>query len=315
MTADALDRALPLLRCPHCGAALERAGEAVQCPSRHSYDVARQGYLSLLAGARSANTGDTAEMVAARERFLEAGHLDRLAEAVAEAVACAAPGDGCVVDLGAGTGWYLARLLDALPEAVGLALDLSKPALRRAARAHPRLAAVACDVWRPLPLPDGVAAAVLNVFAPRNAPEIARVLRLGGVAIFVTPQPDHLEELVRPLGLLGVDERKPERLAGQLASALRITGRRELRWRLRLDRAAARDAAVMGPSAFHISPAELDERIATLPQRVDVTVSVTLATAAGPRARPPAPATAASAAARRRTPPATRPPRSPGGTG
>jgi 23S rRNA (guanine745-N1)-methyltransferase len=313
---SALDDVLPLLRCPHCGAALgrEEADDTVRCDGGHTFDIARQGYLSLLAGEGTPHAGDTAEMVAARERFLGAGHLEPLAEAVVGVAAGGAP--ACVVDLGAGTGWYLACVLDAWPEARGLALDLSKPALRRAARAHPRLAAVACDVWRPLPLRDGVADVVLNVFAPRDGNEIARVLAPGGVALVVTPRPDHLRELAQPLGLLGVDEHKEARLADRLEPALAIADRRELTWTLRLDRAGARDAAAMGPSAFHVSPAELDERVAALPQLLDVTaaVTITLATAAAPRARPPARAAGASAAALPRTPPASRPHRSPGDT-
>ena len=268
-----LDDLLPLLRCPHCGGALERAGDSVRCADGHSFDLARQGYLSLLAGD-GAPAGDTAEMVAARERFLAAGHFKRVTTRLAEAVEGGAP--GVIVDVGAGTGFHLARLLDRLPAARGLALDVSKTALRRAARAHPRLAAVAADTWSPLPLGDAVAAAVIDVFAPRNAPEIARVLREDGVAAFVTPAPGHLQELVTALGLLTVDEHKHERLAEQLAPHLEIVATEDLEWRLRLDRAAARDAAGMGPSAFHVDAPELGERVAELPQPVDVTAAVTL---------------------------------------
>jgi 23S rRNA (guanine745-N1)-methyltransferase len=310
----ALDQVLPLLRCPHCGAGLGRGDrEKVTCEAGHSFDVARQGYLSLLPGAGSAHSGDTPDMVAARERFLEAGHFRPLAEEIAGTI----PEAGLVVDLGAGTGWYLARLLDGFPDALGLALDVSKSALRKAARVHPRVAAVAADVWSPLPLRDGTAAAVLDVFAPRDAAEVARVLGPRGIALFVTPARDHLQELVEPLGLLAVDADKDERLTAQLAPHLNVLDRRRLAWTLDLDRAAASDAAAMGPSAFHVSPAELDERTQALPQRLEVTAAVdlTLTTAAAPRARPPAPAAAASGPARRRTPPASRPPRSPGDTG
>jgi 23S rRNA (guanine745-N1)-methyltransferase len=281
VAVPALDDAIGLLRCPHCGAALQLADGAVRCGEGHGFDVARQGYLSLLPGEGSAHPGDTAEMVAARERFLGAGHFERLAEALADAVG-RATGEraACVVDLGAGTGWYLARVLDRLPAAVGLALDISKPALRRAARAHPRAAAVGCDSWRPLPLRDGVAAAVLNVFAPRNGPELARVLAPGGVAAVVTPAGGHLGELVGPLRLLGVDERKDERVAQQLAPGLVIGERVELSWRLRLDHPAVCDAVAMGPSAFHLAPDELDRRVAALPQPLDVTAAVTITIAA-----------------------------------
>lgn len=268
-----LDDLLSLLRCPHCGGALERAGDAVRCADGHSFDLARQGYLSLLRGD-GAPAGDTAEMVAARERFLAAGHFERVTTRLAEAVEGGAP--GVIVDVGAGTGFHLARLLDRLPAARGLALDVSKPALRRAARAHPRLAAVAADTWSPLPLGDAAAAAVIDVFAPRNSPEIARVLREDGVAAFVTPAPGHLQELVTALGLLTVDEHKRERLAEQLAPHLDIVATHDLEWRLHLDRAAARDAAGMGPTAFHVDAPELAERVAELPQPVDVTAAVTL---------------------------------------
>jgi 23S rRNA (guanine745-N1)-methyltransferase len=277
-----LDDLLPLLRCPHCAAGLERGGDVVRCQTGHSFDLARQGYLSLLGRDGTAHTGDTAEMVAARERFLGGGHFDRLAVELADAVAEAVEGGAastdapaCLLELGAGPGWYLSRVLDRLPAARGLALDVSKPALRRAARAHPRLAAVAADAWGPLPLRDGVAAAVVSVFAPRNGPEFARVMEKGGVAVVVTPAPDHLQELVAPLGLIGMRERK----ADELAPDLEVVGTRRLEWRLTLDRTAARDAAAMGPSAFHIDPAELDDRVAALPQPVDVTAAVTIALA------------------------------------
>ena len=201
-------------------------------------------------------------MVAAREEFLAAGHFEPIAGAVADA----APGGDCAVELGAGTGHYLARLLDAAPDRIGLALDVSRPALRRAARAHVRISAVRCDVWRELPLRDGCADVVLDVFAPRNGPEIARVLSPGGTVVVVTPTPRHLSEL-RPFGAISVDERKEERLEATLAPLTRHD-RRELTFELSL---GAREALLllrMGPSAHHAHTAILPARGLT------VTVSV-----------------------------------------
>jgi 23S rRNA (guanine745-N1)-methyltransferase len=250
-----LDDALDLLACPHCAGPLTRSGGSVTCPEGHSFDVARSGYLSLLPGDAKLGSADTAEMVAAREAFLGAGHFERLAEAVVSEAERAA-GTGCILDLGAGTGWYLARVLDRLPGRVGLALDLSKHALRRAARAHPRVAAVACDAWRPLPVRDSVAGLVLSVFAPRNGPEIARVLRPDGALLVVTPTERHLAELVGELGLLTVDERKEERLAATLDAHLDLERRAEHEWPLDLAPADAANAVAMGPSARHVAPGE-----------------------------------------------------------
>ena len=263
------------LVCPHCGQplALTDGGGPLHCPDRHTFDLARQGYANLLPGGAHTGTGDTAAMVAAREAFLGAGHYAPIAAALARAVPDAAE---TVVDLGAGTGYYLAAVLDAQPRAHGMALDISKFALRRAARSHPRAGAVVCDAWRPLPLRDGAASVVLNVFAPRNGPEIRRVLRPGGTLLVVSPTSRHLAELVGELGLLAVDGRKQERLTATLGPQLESQGGSEHTFPMELDHAAVRTVVDMGPSAWHTDAAELDRRIARLPEPVPVTASIML---------------------------------------
>ncbi|MEU8926847.1 putative RNA methyltransferase [Kitasatospora sp. NPDC048545] len=271
------------LACPLCAQALTRHDRSLRCPAGHSFDLAKQGYVSLLAGDAHTGTGDTAEMVAARADFLAAGHYRPIADALAEAAAEAAAEapadepDGLVADLGAGTGHYLAHVLDALPDRVGAALDISKYALRRAAKAHPRIGAVVCDAWRPLPLRDASAELMLNVFAPRNGPEIRRVLRPGGTLLLVSPTARHLRELVDALGLLSVDEEKQRRIDEKLGPYLTPAGRREVEFTLRLGAQDVRTVVGMGPSAWHTDPERLGAALARLPDPVEVTASVTLA--------------------------------------
>jgi 23S rRNA (guanine745-N1)-methyltransferase len=261
-----------------CGAALAPAAGALRCTVGHSFDVSRYGHVDLTPAGGKTPAGDTAAMVVARAAFLGGGHYDAIAEAVAALAGAGADGDrGCVVDLGAGTGFYLARLLNRLPGVAGVALDTSRPALRRAARAHAAIGAVVCDVWRPLPVRDSVAIAVLDVFSPRNAPEMARVLRPGGVAIVVTPTPRHLAELVGPLGLLTVGQDKPERLASTVGAALALERRETLEWTMTLARTEAEALVAMGPSAHHVDPDQFGELLRTLPDPVTVTASVVLA--------------------------------------
>jgi 23S rRNA (guanine745-N1)-methyltransferase len=278
-----LDAVIRYLACPYCGAGLASDGSGVlRCRSGHAFDIARQGYASLLPAGVGGGRGDTAAMVRARAGFLAAGHFaslaGQLAQVVADAVPAGQPGQapGCVADVGAGTGYYLAAVLDRLPGLSGLALDVSKFAVRRAARAHQRIGAVACDAWRGLPVADAAAAAVLNVFAPRNGAELRRILHPAGRLIVVTPQPDHLGELTRPLGLLAVDRRKEERLSATLGPYFELAGRREHRAALSLDHQAVGALAAMGPSAWHAEPAALAERIRQLPGRVPVTLAVML---------------------------------------
>ncbi len=277
-------RILSRLRCPVCAEPLAEAtagtARALRCPRRHSFDVARQGYVNLLAG-RAPHTGDSAEMVAARADFLAAGHYDTVAAALAAAATkiVAAGGDTAyplVVDAGAGTGWYLATVLAALPDAVGLALDVAKPALRRAARAHPRAAAALADTWQRLPLADHSAAVLLNVFAPRNGAEFHRVLDPAGALLVVTPAADHLAELVDALDLLRVDPAKADRVAGSLGGHFAEESATVHRARLELTRTEVATLVGMGPSAWHTDSARLAERFAALPEPMPVTLAVRL---------------------------------------
>ncbi|WP_368052578.1 putative RNA methyltransferase [Micromonospora sp. HUAS LYJ1] len=284
------------LRCPVCAQPLAAATDtrALRCPRRHSFDLARQGYVTLLAG-RAPHLGDTAEMVAARADFLAAGHYDVISSALAEAATSAlatptgpAGADGperagfgaypLVVEAGAGTGRHLAAVLSAWPDAVGLALDVAKPALRRAARAHPRAAAALADTWQRLPLADRSVAVLLDVFAPRNGEEFHRVLHPAGVLLVVTPTDAHLAELVDVLGLLQVDPAKADRVADSLAGRFTPAHTAVHTARLTLDRAEVGTLVGMGPSAWHTDPARLAAAIAALPTPVTVTASVRLTT-------------------------------------
>jgi 23S rRNA (guanine745-N1)-methyltransferase len=264
--ADVVD----LLRCPVCGIALKHGDDVLRCAAGHSFDIARQGYVNLVPGR-----ADTTEMVEARDAFLTAGHYRRLSEALAEE-ARAAAGPAAVVDIGAGTGHHLAAVLHALPDRHGIALDASPAALRRAARSHPRLAAIGADAWKPLPLRDGIATIVLSVFAPRNAAEMARVLAPGGVVLAVTPTTRHLYELVGPLGLLSVPDDKEDRLDAQLASHFTLAERRTIDHAMFLTREESAQILRMGPSAWHVEEQSAAQRLAALPEPVTVTASVTL---------------------------------------
>lgn len=263
---------LPYLSCPHCAAELDLAGGSVRCASGHVFDVARQGYVTLLPGKASV-TGDSADMVAARDEFLSAGHYAPIVDAVV--AACA--GEGCVLDLGAGTGHYLAAVLDASPDRVGIALEIAKPALRRAARAHARLGAVGADTWRRLPLRDGVVPVALNVFAPRNAAEIARVLTPDGRLVVVAPTSAHLGELVSALDLLTVAEDKASRVTASLPG-FRVSEQDTREFAMSLGHGEVLALVGMGPSAWHVDGEALRAKVAELPSPVRVTASVTVTT-------------------------------------
>jgi 23S rRNA (guanine745-N1)-methyltransferase len=268
-------RTVAALLCSICGSRFVRNEHALRCERRHSFDVAKQGYVNLLHARVHAGTADTADMIAARADFLAAGYFAPLADRLA-ALAGEITKSGLIVDAGAGTGYYLARVLDEAPEAIGLALDVSAPALRRAARAHPRLGAAVWNLWEPWPVASGSAAVLLNVFAPRNGTEFHRVLAPGGTLIVASPGPDHLGELASLVGLLSVDREKERRLEETLAGRFRLAAREDLVNRVVLAPEDARRAVRMGPNAHHLHREGRHERLAGITEPVPVTTSFTI---------------------------------------
>lgn len=255
------------LACPVCSESLHLDGTSLVCPAGHRFDLARQGYANLLLHAQPRNA-DTPAMIAARERFLGAGHYAPITEAMARhLVGCTA-----VLDAGGGTGHHLAGVLQGLPEANGLVADVSVPAVRRAARAHPRMGAVVADTWQHLPVRDAALDAVCCVFAPRNPAEFARVLRPGGRVVVVTPNPGHLAEAREALGLLGIEEDKLDHLHRSTAGVLEPVAEERVTAELDLTPTELSDLVGMGPNAFH-SPAPASEGM-----RVSVDVTVTVLT-------------------------------------
>ena len=266
---------MPFLRCPVCASALALESRVVRCARGHAFDVARQGYVTLRPpGSKAA--GDDAGMLDAREHFLAAGHYGALRRVLAERAA-AVDAPGCVADVGAGTGWYLAGVLDRCTGRVGVALDASAAALRRAAAAHPRAAGVGADVWAGLPLADGAAAVVMVVFSPRNAEEFARVLHPGGRLLVLSPTPDHLHEARELLGLLDVEQDKEARLEATLSDRFAREHVETLELPMSLTHDDALALAAMGPSARHTREEELRARVAAVPRPWRVTASVRLA--------------------------------------
>jgi 23S rRNA (guanine745-N1)-methyltransferase len=268
--------AVAVLACPVCAGGLTATGSGLRCAAGHVFDRARQGHVTLLPPGHRPPSGDSAEMVADRVAFLAAGHYAGITSALAEAACTGQP--RTLLDLGGGTGQHLAAVLDRLPGAAGVVLDSSVYAARRAARAHPRAMAVVADSWARLPVRSGAVDRVLVVFAPRNGPEIARVLAPGGRLVVVTPAAEHLAELVGRLGLLRVDPDKAARLAGALEPQLRRVDAVPHREELRLDRAAVLTLVGMGPHARHLVRADLAVALAGLPEPVPVTVAVDVTT-------------------------------------
>ncbi|AZV06155.1 MULTISPECIES: 23S rRNA (guanine(745)-N(1))-methyltransferase [Enterobacter] len=185
--------------CPLCHAPLTHSDKSYTCPQGHQFDMAKEGYVNLLPvqHKRSRDPGDSAEMMQARRAFLDAGHYLPLREAVAHMVNDILPASAtAVLDIGCGEGYYTARFAEVARDK-GLntfGLDVSKVAIRAAAKRYADVMFCVASSHR-LPFDDASMDAVIRIYAPCKAEELARVVKPGGWVITVTPGPRHLMEL------------------------------------------------------------------------------------------------------------------------
>ena len=185
------------LLCPICGEELNLTGKQYICARNHSFDMARQGYVNLLAVQQkhSLNPGDTREQVLSRREFLEAGFYVPIAETlIKEAKALGITGQ--ILDVGCGEGWYSSRLADALGSPL-TGLDISKEAVRCAAAKYKGKQWL-CATAAHIPAEDGSVSLLTSLFALTLPQEFARVLKEGGFYFQVLAAEDHL------LGLKGI---------------------------------------------------------------------------------------------------------------
>lgn len=260
------------LTCPICSAPLRRDDGTLRCPAGHSFDIAREGYVNLLPPQHRTRgvEGDLPEMLRARRRFLEAGYYAPLRDLLAERVAALLDDDGspeshpagvppCIAEVGCGEGYYIGEIGSLLRERYGLAprlfgMDLAKAAVRLGARRYPDVTFFVGDINRKIYLESRSLRVLLDIFAPRNPAEFARVLTPGGRALIVIPAPEHLASIREAFGLLEIQGEKERRVLERFAADFDLDDRVELRYPLHLPSPAIADLIAMGPSQWHREP-------------------------------------------------------------
>lgn len=237
------------LLCSVCGHPLIKEEKTYRCAQRHSFDIARQGYVNLLAVQQkhSLNPGDTREQVLARRRFLDGGYYAPIADALCD-LALTNGCTGPILDVGCGEGYYSTRLADALQaELVGL--DISKEAVRCAAGRY-KNALWLCATASHLPVGDGGAGLVTSLFALTMPEEFRRVLASGGSFIQVLAAEDHLlglKSIIYPELTHKQKQTVPELPGFRLAESVPVS------FSFTLEGEAVQDLLYMTPHVYRIS--------------------------------------------------------------
>lgn len=190
------------LNCPVCLQPLSGNSKHLECPDRHSFDAAKQGYWNLLLAnqKRSKDPGDNTEMVQARRNFLALGHYQPLANTIADRVARKALEQPAtrILDMGCGEGYYTCRMQQQLEvshcEYQLAGLDISKHAVKAACSQSKAITWMVASGAR-MPVADNSLDLITVLFSRLMAEEFCRTLKPGAELLIAYPGEDHLIEL------------------------------------------------------------------------------------------------------------------------
>ena len=180
--------------CPICQENLTLVESSLKCCNRHSFDLAKFGYINLAPQIKQSANYDK-ENFQNRQQILEAGFYQAILEAVSNLLASSKTAT-TILDIGCGEGFYSRKLQENHPEKTFYAFDISKDSVQIAAKSEPNWAVnwFVGDLAR-LPIKDASMDILLDIFSPANYGEFRRVLSKDGILIKVIPTENHLKEI------------------------------------------------------------------------------------------------------------------------
>ncbi len=181
-----------ILICPKCKAPLTRMGGSLVCEAKHTYDIAKTGYVNLINTNSKKESGDSKEMSRARSAFLSSGAYAPFRDAL-----CRAAGSGDVlIDAGCGEGYYTVALAGGYSRALGF--DLSKASVDYAAK-RARAEGISDRTFfgvgsvYDMPVASECADCITSIFAPCATDEFLRILKHGAKLVVACAGKRHLE--------------------------------------------------------------------------------------------------------------------------
>lgn len=180
--------------CPICQENLTLLETNFKCCNRHSFDLAKFGYVNLAPQIKQSANYDK-ENFQNRQQILEADFYQAILDAVSDLLASSKT-TTTILDIGCGEGFYSRKLQESHSEKTFYAFDISKDSVQIAAKSEPNWAVnwFVGDLAR-LPIKDASMDILLDIFSPANYGEFRRVLSKDGILIKVIPTENHLKEI------------------------------------------------------------------------------------------------------------------------
>ena len=180
--------------CPICQENLTLVESSLKCGNRHSFDLAKFGYVNLAPQIKQSANYDK-ENFQNRQQILEAGFYQAILEGISDLLATK-PSAKTILDIGCGEGFYSRKLQESHSDKTFYAFDISKDSVQIAAKSETNWAVnwFVGDLAR-LPIKDASMDILLDIFSPANYGEFRRVLSKDGILIKVVPTENHLKEI------------------------------------------------------------------------------------------------------------------------
>ena len=180
--------------CPICQENLTLVESSLKCDHRHSFDLAKFGYVNLAPQIKQSANYDK-ENFQNRQQILEAGFYQAILEGISDLLATK-PSAKTILDIGCGEGFYSRKLQESHSNKTFYAFDISKDSVQIAAKSETNWAVnwFVGDLAR-LPIKDASMDILLDIFSPANYGEFRRVLSEDGILIKVIPTENHLKEI------------------------------------------------------------------------------------------------------------------------
>lgn len=249
------------LRCTarNCNGILEKQEQGLVCAAGHHFDRAKEGYWSLLQpqDRKSTKPGDSDAAVLARHRWLARGYASGLIESLLPWTGARVAGRSAeharILDLGCGEGSFGPALFAS--QANGYCgIDLSKRAIKLAARKWPAATWVLANADRVLPVCDASLDCVVSLFGRRPVAEIDRVLAPEGICIVAVPGEEDLIELREQVQQAGHRRSRWELVVEEMsACGLQCVEHQHWKQQFVLDSVAISDALAMTYRAVRYS--------------------------------------------------------------
>lgn len=257
--------------CPICQEALDLVQQSLVCTNRHSFDLAKFGYVNLAPQVKASKDYDK-ENFQNRQLVLENGFYDHILTSLSE---CLSPLDhpAYILDIGCGEGYYSRSLQERYPDHSFYAFDLSKESIQLAAKSDQewKVKWFVGDLAR-LPLLDQSMDLLLDIFSPANYQEFKRVLAPDGRLIKVIPTAAHLQEIRQKVkDLLDQADYSNEQIIQHLSDHFTIENTIHCQETFELTPALREALLSMTPLLFHVDPAQIDWNDLT-----QVTISATI---------------------------------------